>query len=399
MASNNIGGSGGSGDLGMILPKYNFSLNMRKWINNLDLFSTVKGYSDDRKFALLKLLLPDNVTAVLDASNAATFSEAITILLSFDVKKPAKEEALDKLKCAKRGSQSWEEFGQDVRTWAAIAYGADSADREAKDVIFRQLSPEDQRNVGLMYDSWNSKDLIREMTRREAVRESTVASIVGKTNFNYRPKEKTQNRNMTRLNSPIKCYQCGEPNHIARHCMKKDVQNQGTYNTGRTNQNRQSQGSIVRELQENDPNEDSGNGEYLTLNLVPNVNGNYTAAVIQKYDSIYVDIFIENIKCRCLVDTGATKSCLSSKFYNRFQNELSSLSKGMIVKGADGNKLNVKGLSSKLKVLWGNCSCRNDFIIIDNLSEEGGIIGMDIMSLMDVIITPATGGVQPKEEE
>ena len=390
MNDTNIGGSG-AGDLGMAMPRYNSNMHLGRWIEKLELYSTLKGYDDSKKIALLKLLLPDNIVIVLENTSIATFSEAKRALESFDVKKPILEEAFDKLKTARKGNLSWDEFGTQVRMWAVMAYGAGSADREAKDVIFRQLPIEDQKTIGLMYDVWDSKQLIREMSRRESLKESTVAVMGGHNTFNYK---NSLPDNIVRNKREIVCYNCGGANHIARNCLgeKKFNQNHNFINNNRRTNDKQ----VHRNVPEDDNKEQKG--ESVSLNVIPFREGMYKAVVNNISEYLYVNICLNGIYCRCLIDTGATKSCLSGNFYRNHKSHLGNLCGSIVVKGADGKELEVKGVTEEINVQWGDSYCRNTFIIIENLSEEGGIIGMDLMSTMDVIITPATGIVNPRKK-
>ena len=161
--SGTISGGSGPGDLGFTVPKYEAHMHISRWLEKLELYATLKGFDDDRKLALVKFLLPDHVIHAIEATSPTSFDDVKSTLLAFEVKKSPEEEAFNNLKSARKGSMSWNEFGQKVRTWAFIAYGPTAADREAKDVIFCQLSPEEQRNIGIMEDSWNSKELLREL--------------------------------------------------------------------------------------------------------------------------------------------------------------------------------------------------------------------------------------------
>ena len=155
--SGTISGGSVSGDLGITIPEYESHMHISRWLERLELYAIINGLDESMKLGLVKFLLPDHIAHTIELKNVTTFSDAKSALIEFNVRKSPPEEAFDNLKSARKGVSSWSDFGQKVIAWANIAYTPSSADREAKDVLYRQLSPEEQKTVGMMVDSWSSK--------------------------------------------------------------------------------------------------------------------------------------------------------------------------------------------------------------------------------------------------
>ncbi|CAC5381297.1 unnamed protein product [Mytilus coruscus] len=100
---------------------------------------------------------------------------------------------------------------------------------------------------------------------------------------------------------------------------------------------------------------------------------------------LYVKAEINSTPCKLLVDTGSPVCVISSKLFNTMEVDKTELQKtDTALYTADGTKLVVKGQVS-VQVKLGTENCKQN-VIVANIEELAGILGMDYLEKQDVEI-------------
>ena len=103
--------------------------------------------------------------------------------------------------------------------------------------------------------------------------------------------------------------------------------------------------------------------------------------------NITVPVLVQGQEAVMLVDTGASRSCLSSTFYNQHQHKLGPLRYTSPVQGADGTRLAVAGQTRQLPLEWEHNIFETSLIVLKGLSGIDGILGMDVLKPLKVKIS------------
>ena len=102
-----------------------------------------------------------------------------------------------------------------------------------------------------------------------------------------------------------------------------------------------------------------------------------------------VPVQIGNSQCNALVDTGATKSIISEKYFQQLMLPVLKQVYNIDIRSASGNKLKILGLT-KCTFSIGNQSYTYDFVVCKNISRPF-ILGLDFLrhNLIDICWTPS----------
>ena len=102
-----------------------------------------------------------------------------------------------------------------------------------------------------------------------------------------------------------------------------------------------------------------------------------------------VPVQIGNSQCNALVDTGATKSIISEKYFQQLMLPDLKQVYNIDIRSASGNKLKILRLT-KCTFSIGNRSYTYDFVVCKNISRPF-ILGIDFLrhNLIDICWTPS----------
>ena len=104
---------------------------------------------------------------------------------------------------------------------------------------------------------------------------------------------------------------------------------------------------------------------------------------------------MEGKEALMLVDTGASRSCLSEAFYNQHQRQLGGLHSTSPIQGADGTELALAGETGRLRLQWRGRTLRIPLIVVRGLAGVDGILGMDVLKPLQVKILAHANLAEP----
>ena len=114
--------------------------------------------------------------------------------------------------------------------------------------------------------------------------------------------------------------------------------------------------------------------------------GHWVTSIKPGGNNITVPITLEGKEALMLVDTGASRSCLSETFYNQHQRQLGGLHSTSPIQGADGTELALAGETGRLRLQWRGCALQISLIVVRGLAGVDGILGMDVLKPLGVKI-------------
>ena len=86
-----------------------------------------------------------------------------------------------------------------------------------------------------------------------------------------------------------------------------------------------------------------------------------------------------------LVDTGATTSCCRWEWYQQWKDHLGAVTKSKIrVMGIAPDPVQVKGLTKPLTLLWDGVGGRFQLVVLPTLHDVNVVLGVDILSQLNV---------------
>ena len=104
-------------------------------------------------------------------------------------------------------------------------------------------------------------------------------------------------------------------------------------------------------------------------------------------EPIMVDVLLEGIRVRALVDSGATASCCTEQWFRKNQQVLGTpIGDGTKVKGIENVPIAVRGRTKVLPLTWSGASTPCSLLIVPTLVEPDLILGMDVMDALGVKI-------------
>ena len=109
---------------------------------------------------------------------------------------------------------------------------------------------------------------------------------------------------------------------------------------------------------------------------------------------------LEGIPVLCLVDTGASVTCMGFSEWWRYRAQWGPLKTfGGVVHGAHGKPLQIAGKTQHLDLQWGEARGRACFIVIIGLESPPCLIGMDIMRPLRIRIDVTNGTATPAQPD
>ena len=105
---------------------------------------------------------------------------------------------------------------------------------------------------------------------------------------------------------------------------------------------------------------------------------------------------IAGIEVDALVDTGATSSCCRWDWYYKWQSHLGPLRRtSRVVVGVENFPIELKGVLGPVEIEWDQVNDKFEILVLPTLEEVDVIIGMDVLSGMDVTILTGKGRASP----
>ena len=111
---------------------------------------------------------------------------------------------------------------------------------------------------------------------------------------------------------------------------------------------------------------------------------------------IFQEIVVAGVVVRALVDSGASTSCCTRRWYKKYQNEVGPLQQDSTkIVGVGNIPINVDGRTSRLPLEWDDSKSFLTLLVIPTLEEPDMILGMDVLQRLGVRIDARTGTAKP----
>ena len=96
------------------------------------------------------------------------------------------------------------------------------------------------------------------------------------------------------------------------------------------------------------------------------------------------------------MDSWASTSCCTRRWYQRCQNEVGPLQRdATMIVGVGNVPINVNGRTGRLPLEWDDAKSFLTLLVIPTLEEPEMIIGMDVLQKLGAKIDTRTGTVKP----
>ena len=122
-----------------------------------------------------------------------------------------------------------------------------------------------------------------------------------------------------------------------------------------------------------------------------------TRVLVLQYPDIqerwYADVYFASGRGDFLIDTGATTSMITYKFYNSLSNPPPILPSDVRIKVADGRRIHCRGIVVTPMQLGGRWYAHRLLVMDELTGQEDGILGMDFMYIHDCIMNCRNGKV------
>ena len=114
---------------------------------------------------------------------------------------------------------------------------------------------------------------------------------------------------------------------------------------------------------------------------------------------ILCSVRIAGIRVDALVDTGATASCCKWDWYKRWESQLGPLKETCrMVVGVENSPVPLNGVLGPVSFEWDRASGQFELLVLPALDDVDVIIGMDILSQLEVRIDTKVGIATPRRE-
>ena len=111
---------------------------------------------------------------------------------------------------------------------------------------------------------------------------------------------------------------------------------------------------------------------------------------------IYEEIVVAGVVVRALVDSGASTSCCTKKWYQRYQHEVGPLLRDATkIVGVGNIPINVDGKTGRLPLEWNDAKSFLTLLVIPTLEKADMILGMDVLQRLGVRIDTKIDTAQP----
>ena len=114
---------------------------------------------------------------------------------------------------------------------------------------------------------------------------------------------------------------------------------------------------------------------------------------------VTAEVTIAGVKVVALIDTGATSSCCRWGWYNQWKSHLGPLKEtNTLVIGVGNVPVELKGITDSLKLEWDSIVDHCEMMVLTTLEDVDVILGMDIISRLNVQISGRSKDAFPQPE-
>ena len=114
---------------------------------------------------------------------------------------------------------------------------------------------------------------------------------------------------------------------------------------------------------------------------------------------VTAEVTIAGVKVVALIDTGATSSCCRWGWYDQWKTHLGPLRKSNILVIGVGNvPVKLKGVTHHLELEWDSVTNHCKLMVLSTLEDVDVILGMDIITRLDVQISGRAREAIPRPE-
>ena len=114
---------------------------------------------------------------------------------------------------------------------------------------------------------------------------------------------------------------------------------------------------------------------------------------------VTAEVTIAGVKVVALIDTGATSSCCRWGWYDQWKAHLGPLRQtDTLVIGVGNVPVEIKGMTQALELKWESVVDHCEMMVLSTLEDVDVILGMDIISRLDVQISGRAKGAKPRPE-
>ena len=106
---------------------------------------------------------------------------------------------------------------------------------------------------------------------------------------------------------------------------------------------------------------------------------------------------IAGVEVDVLIDTGASASCCRWGWYKKYSSHLGPLIRSdTVVFGVENRPISVRGVTRPVCLQWGSVTSQLTLTVIPTLEDQDVILGMDILSQMNVIVNTESARAWPR---
>ena len=129
-------------------------------------------------------------------------------------------------------------------------------------------------------------------------------------------------------------------------------------------------------------------------------NGTFVAPVVNKPSPLVTaEVTIAGVKLVALIDTGATSSCCRWGWYDQWKTHLGPLKQSdTLVIGVGNVPVELKGITHCLELEWDSVTNHCELMVLSTLEDVDVILGMDIITRLDVQISGRAREAIPRPE-
>ena len=128
--------------------------------------------------------------------------------------------------------------------------------------------------------------------------------------------------------------------------------------------------------------------------------GTFVAPVLNKSSPLVTaEVTIAGVKVVALIDTGATPSCCRWGWYDQWKSHLGPLMQtNTLVIGVGNVPVELKGVTQILELEWDSVRDHCEMMVLSTLEDVHVMLGMDIISRLDVQISGRSKDAIPRPE-
>ena len=111
---------------------------------------------------------------------------------------------------------------------------------------------------------------------------------------------------------------------------------------------------------------------------------------------ILQEVVVAGVPVKALIDSRATTSCCSRRWYRRYHAEVGPLVHDQTqVIGVENTPIFVNGRTARLPLEWNEATTTVSFLVVPTLIEPDMILGMDLLQRLGLRSTPRLGWQSP----